>query len=59
MAHWLEAVPGLGFLTRTVKVHWSPSADLLVLVYNINIALNISLLSLVGAVVAIWLYRKM
>lgn len=59
VADWLKRVPGLDFLTRTVKVHWSPSADLLVLVYNINISLNVSLLSMVGIAAAIWIYRKM
>lgn len=58
-ANWLKSVPGMDFLTRTVKVHWSPSADLLVLTYNINIALNVSLLSIVGIALAIWIYRKM
>ncbi|MCC3376903.1 DUF4321 domain-containing protein [Cohnella sp. REN36] len=59
LGHWLETVPGLGFLTRTVKLNWSPSADLLVLVYDIKIAFHLSLLSIIGAAVAIWLYRKM
>jgi len=59
VSRWLEAVPGLDFLTKTYKVNWSPAADLLVLNYHIQIGLNISLLSIVGAAAAIWIYRRM
>ncbi|CAI6082343.1 DUF4321 domain-containing protein [Cohnella sp. JJ-181] len=59
VADWLKRVPGLDFLTRTVKARWSPSADLIVLTYDINIAINVSLLSLAGIALAIWIYRKL
>jgi hypothetical protein len=59
VARWLAPVPGLAFLTKTTKVAWSPAADLLVLSYDITIRLDLSLLSIIGLIVAIWLYRKM
>jgi hypothetical protein len=59
VARWLEDVPGLDFLTRSYKIDWSPSADLLVVDYNIHIGLDISLLSIIGAIVSVWVYRKM
>lgn len=59
VANGLKNIKELDFLTRSFKVHWSPSADLLVLTYNINIALNVSLLSVAGIVLAIWIYRKL
>jgi hypothetical protein len=56
---WLRDVPGLTFLTREIKVSWSPAADLAVISYNLHFNANFSLLTLIGAIVAIWLYRKM
>lgn len=59
VAIWLKEVPGLTFLTRAIKVNWSPAADLSVIQYSLNLNVNFSLLSVIGAIVAIWLYRKM
>ncbi|RUS47649.1 DUF4321 domain-containing protein [Cohnella sp. AR92] len=59
VARWLEDVPGLDFLTRTFKIDWSPSADLLVVNYSIHIGFDLSLLSIIGAIVSIWAYRRM
>jgi hypothetical protein len=55
----LAPVPGLSFLTKTTKIVWSPSADLLVFSYDITIHLYLSLLGILGVIIAIWLYRKM
>jgi hypothetical protein len=57
-ATWLKAVPGLSFLTRSVPVSWSPAADLAFLSYDLTLKANFSLLSLIGGILAIWLYRK-
>jgi hypothetical protein len=59
VAIWLKEVPNLTFLTRAIKVNWSPAADLSVISYSLNLSVNFSLLSVIGAIVAIWLYRKM
>ncbi|RED64110.1 DUF4321 domain-containing protein [Cohnella lupini] len=59
VAEWLQEVPGLTFLTRAIEVNWSPAADLSVIKYSLNLDVNFTLLSIVGAIVAIWLYRKM
>ncbi|MFC4306150.1 DUF4321 domain-containing protein [Cohnella boryungensis] len=59
LANWLQEVPGLAFLTRALSVSWSPAADLSVVKFSMNIDIRLSLLSIIGAVVAIWLYRKM
>lgn len=58
LAKWLKEVPGLSFLTRTTEVNWSPAADLSVISYSFDLNINFSLLSIIGAVVAIWLYRR-
>lgn len=59
VANWLREVPGLTFLTRAIKLNWSPAADLSVISYNLNLNINLSLLSVIGAIIAIWLYRRM
>ncbi|MFB9279183.1 DUF4321 domain-containing protein [Cohnella cellulosilytica] len=59
LANWLKEVPGLSFLTRALEVSWSPAADLAVIRFNLNLEIRLTLLSVIGAAVAIWLYRKM
>lgn len=59
VSRWLTPVPGLSFLTTTSEVLWSPAADLLVFSYDLTIRLKVSLLSIIGLIAAIWLYRKM
>lgn len=59
IAKTLEDVQALKFLTRSLPVHWSPSADLVVFSYDFTFRANISLLSLIGGALAIWIYRKM
>ncbi|MGO4546202.1 DUF4321 domain-containing protein [Paenibacillus sp. 2TAB23] len=59
VARWLAPVPGLSFLTKPIEASWSPAIDLYVLSFNLALHLQFSLFSLIGAVIAIWLYRKM
>jgi hypothetical protein len=58
VARGLQGVSGLSFLTHAITVSVNPSADLAVLRFDLNFSLNLTLLSIVGAVAAIWLYRK-
>ncbi|MWC28744.1 DUF4321 domain-containing protein [Paenibacillus sp. MMS18-CY102] len=59
VAKWLKKVSGLSFLTNTSKITWSPDADLYVFSYDLTIRLELSLLSILGVIAAIWLYRKL
>lgn len=59
VARWLEAVPGLSFLTRPMSVSWHPAADLGFLGFDLEFRLDLTLLGIIGAVIGIWLYRKM
>ncbi|MFC4808998.1 DUF4321 domain-containing protein [Paenibacillus sp. GCM10023250] len=59
IARSLATVPGLSFLTRTYPIVWTPAADLLVLSYDFTLRLHVSLLSIIGLAIAIWLYRKL
>ncbi|MUT64522.1 DUF4321 domain-containing protein [Paenibacillus sp. NEAU-GSW1] len=54
----LEPVAGLSFLTDSIDSTWSPAFDLYVLRLDLTIRLNVSLLSIIGAAAALWLYRK-
>ncbi|MCA0755278.1 DUF4321 domain-containing protein [Paenibacillus sp. N4] len=58
-ARWLAPVPGISFLTKPIETTWSPAIDLYVLSFNLTLHLQISMFSLIGAIIAIWLYRKM
>lgn len=59
VARWLAPVPGISFLTKPIEASWSPAFDLYVLSFNLSLHLQFSLFSLIGAIIAIWLYRKM
>jgi uncharacterized membrane protein YeaQ/YmgE (transglycosylase-associated protein family) len=55
----LEDVRELAFLTKALPVAWNPAVDLGFLAFEFHLRLELTLLSLIGAVIAIWLYRKM
>ncbi|MFF2480556.1 DUF4321 domain-containing protein [Paenibacillus sp. NPDC058071] len=59
VSRWLESVPGISFLTKKIQTTWSPAVDLYAFSFDLTITLQISLLSIIGVVVALWLYRKM
>ena len=59
VARWLAPVSGISFLTKPIEASWSPAVDLYVLNFNLSLNFQFSMFSLIGAVIAIWLYRKM
>lgn len=59
IGYWLDAVPGISFLTNGIETNWKPSFDLHVIAVDLSIEINISLLSIIGMLVAIWWYRKL
>jgi len=59
IARWLQPLKGISFLTEPLTAGFSPKVDLYVLNFSIDFNLQISLLSIVGALLAIWLYRKL
>lgn len=59
VARWLEPFQALSFLTKPITTSWTPAFDLYVLSVDISIVLQLSLLSIIGASLAIWLYRSM
>lgn len=59
IAKALQSVQVLSFLTKATSITWEPAADLDIISYNITLTLQMSLLSLIGVIVAIWLYRRL
>jgi len=59
IGRWVADVPGLEMLARTMEARWSPAADLIVLRFDLNLHIQISLLSIIGAAIAIWIYRRL
>jgi uncharacterized membrane protein len=59
IARSLTSVSGLSFLTKSTPIVWSPAADLLVLSYAFTLRIHVSLLSIAGLALAVWLYRKL
>ncbi|GAB6991411.1 DUF4321 domain-containing protein [Paenibacillus pini] len=59
IAKALEPVQALSFLTTSTMIKWSPHANLDILVYDFTIQMKLSLLSLIGIIVSVWLYRRL
>ena len=55
----LEPVEAISFLTKSTMISWSPSANLDIISYDLTIQLKLSLFSLIGIIVSVWLYRRL
>jgi hypothetical protein len=55
----LEPVEGISFLTKSSDISWHPKADLQILKYDLYFQVKLNLISLIGLICAIWIYRKM
>lgn len=58
-ARWLQGVSALSFLSKSTTLELSPAADLYVVSFDLRIGVELSFLSIIGVIVAIWLYRKL
>ncbi len=59
VGQWLEPIKGVSFLTKPITASWKPEFDLYVLSMSLDLDIQISLFSIIGGLLAIWLYRKM
>lgn len=59
LAKALLPVKALSFLTSSTLIKWSPQADFDIIRYDINLELKVCLLSLLGIIAAVWLYRRL
>jgi hypothetical protein len=55
----LEPVQGISFLTKSAQIIWQPKADLQILKYDLYFQVKLNLISIIGLVCAIWIYRKL
>lgn len=58
VAKLLQPVKALSFLTKSTLIKWSPQADLDIISYDVTIQLKLCMLSLIGIIIAVWLYRR-
>lgn len=54
----LSSVEGIAFLTQSLNLLWEPSADLNIIKYDLRFQLKVNLVSVLGALGAYWLFRK-
>jgi hypothetical protein len=59
LAELLIPVSSLAFLTKSTLLEWHPKADLKVLKYDLYFQVKLNLISVIGAIGAIWIYRRM
>jgi hypothetical protein len=51
--------PWVPFLNKSADITWEPKADLDILKYDFYIQVKLNLASVLGLVVAFWVYRKL
>jgi hypothetical protein len=51
--------PWVPFLTESADITWEPKADLDILKYHFYIQVKLNLASVLGLVIAFWIYRKL
>lgn len=59
IAELLTPVPSLAFLTKSAQMEWHPKADLKIFKYDLYLQVKLNLISVIGAIGAIWIYRRM
>jgi uncharacterized membrane protein YeaQ/YmgE (transglycosylase-associated protein family) len=59
VAQLLLPVQGISFLTKSTLLDWHPKADLQFIKYDLDFQVKLNLISVIGAIAAIWLYRRM
>lgn len=55
----LAPVPSLSFLTKSADISWHPKADLQIIKYDFYIQVKLNLISILGLICSIWIYRKL
>lgn len=54
----LAEISWLSFLTKSAEIVWEPRADFQAIKYDLYFRFRLNLISLVGIIAAVWLYRK-
>lgn len=58
VANLISSVDALAFLTKSTTVSWQPRANFDFMKYSFFIQVKLSLMSILGIVAALWIYRK-
>jgi hypothetical protein len=59
IAELLSPVSTLAFLTKSTQMEWHPQADLQFFKYDLDFKVKLNLTSILCAIGAIWIYRRM
>jgi hypothetical protein len=59
IAELLSPVSTLAFLTKSTQMDWHPKADLHIIKYDLDFQVKLNLTSILCAIGAIWIYRRM
>jgi hypothetical protein len=51
--------PWVPFLNKSASITWEPKADLDILKYDLYIQVKLNLASVLGLVIAFWIYRRL
>lgn len=55
----LSGVEWLAFLLKSAQISWQPKGDFVVLKYDFDFQVKLNLISILGIVFAIWIYRRL
>jgi hypothetical protein len=59
IAELLSSASSLAFLTKSTTMEWHPKANLQFLKYDLDFQVKLNLTSILCAIGAIWIYRRM
>lgn len=48
----------LPFLSKSQQITWEPKADLNILKYDLHLQVKINLASVIGLIIAFWIYKR-
>lgn len=59
VAQLLAPVEWLSYLTKSAQITWEPKADLNIVKYDLYIQVKLNAISILGIVLAFWIYRRL
>lgn len=50
---------GVPYIYESQQIRWSPSGDFMIIVWDIDLLISVNLASVIGVVLAFWIFRKL
>ena len=50
---------GVPYIYESQQIRWSPSGDFMIIVWDIDLLISVNLASVIGLILAFWIYRKL